>query len=608
MRVLLLALLVVVGLKAQEEKKFYLPSNPVAAAYMLKRLSNQELAAAPRSAPVYTALLERPGMERKYRIEALQAMADSRKISPAAALIEKFQGLDGNEENLPLLKELAPLLFELFPRDLPANRPALEKLRQEGQLPLARQIGWAALTLASGPEQILKDAASPEQKIDLLRAIPLIPAIEIRKAFTPLALEAASGSNENLKMAAIQAIGFLEPGPALFNLLATFIKNPATRQESIASWQRFPKAGWPRENLSTLAAELLQSQSTVPANDRTSDQYLATMRFIGDLASLLPKENATAINRQIRQLGVQVIVIRTLHEQMLYDKNLIVVEAGKPVEIILENTDIMQHNLVLVKPGALEEIGSLAERMPAEPDAKGRLYVPDSPLVVAATRMLNHQEQAKLSFTAPAEVGDYPYVCTYPGHWRRMNGIMAVVKDVDAYLEQNQPKEQVITEWKLEDFTPDLAKSPQHRNIANGRELFEKTACIQCHKFGAEGYAFGPDLTDVFKRFNQDRALLLSEILEPSKKIEERYRNYLLELKDGESNSGMIVKEDNESITIHGGPSDTLITQIPKNSIAKKEPQDASLMPMGLLSTLSKEQILDLLAYLESSGKHTHSH
>ena len=289
---------------------------------------------------------------------------------------------------------------------------------------------------------------------------------------------------------------------------------------------------------------------------------------------------------------------------MLYDKTLIAVEPGKPMEIILKNDDAMQHNLVVVKPGSTEEIGQAAEKMAPQPDAFLRLYVPDSPKVLFATKLLDPGQEAKLAFNAPSEPGEYPYLCSYPGHWRRMVGTLAVVNDVDAYLashaESAQPK---LTEWKLEDVESELAKVGVGRNLAGGKELFTKLACAQCHRLGAEGYAYGPDLADVFKRYNNSRADVLRQILEPSLVIAERYRNNRFDMKSGDEVAGMIVKEDADTVTVQSGPSDALIQTFRKSQIKGRQPQSSSMMPVGLLNTLSKEQILDLLAFLESGGK-----
>src|SRR5262249_17535175 len=113
---------------------------------------------------------------------------------------------------------------------------------------------------------------------------------------------------------------------------------------------------------------------------------------------------------------------------------------------------------------------------------------------------------------------------------------------------------------------------------------------------------YGPDLTDVFKRYKNDRAEVLRQILEPSLVITNRYRNFEFTLKDGDSVLGMIVKEDADNVTLQTGPSDTLIQTLKKSDIKERRPQNSSPMPVALLNMLSKDQVFDLLAYLESNG------
>ena len=110
------------------------------------------------------------------------------------------------------------------------------------------------------------------------------------------------------------------------------------------------------------------------------------------------------------------------------------VRAGKPVEIIFENQDLMPHNFVLVQPGALEEVGLLGEKTATEPGAAQREYVPPSDKILFSSRLLQPRDAQRLRFTAPAKPGVYPYVCTYPGHWRRMYGALYVVEDLEGYL------------------------------------------------------------------------------------------------------------------------------------------------------------------------------
>jgi hypothetical protein len=83
----------------------------------------------------------------------------------------------------------------------------------------------------------------------------------------------------------------------------------------------------------------------------------------------------------------------------------------------------------------LDEIGTLGEAAATQPGALERQYVPTSNKILLASRLLQPRDAQKLAFTAPAKPGVYPYVCTYPGHWRRMYGALYVVDDLDAYLE-----------------------------------------------------------------------------------------------------------------------------------------------------------------------------
>ena len=104
---------------------------------------------------------------------------------------------------------------------------------------------------------------------------------------------------------------------------------------------------------------------------------------------------------------------------------------------------------------------------------------------------------------------------------------------------------------------------------------------------------------------------VLQQILEPSLVIADRYRVYDLELKDGDELSGMIVREDAETMTLQTGPTSNLIRTLKKLDIKQQTRRPTSLMPAGLLNSLSKEEIFDLLAFLKSGGgpgDHEHHH
>lgn len=130
----------------------------------------------------------------------------------------------------------------------------------------------------------------------------------------------------------------------------------------------------------------------------------------------------------------QVVYIKVVENVMKYDKTDFTVQAGTEVEIIFENPDFMQHNLVIVQIGSLEKVGEAADRLAREPDAIEKEYVPEMPEVLFATPLIDPEGSTRLRFTVPDKAGDYPFVCTFPGHWRVMNGIMKVTPASKASL------------------------------------------------------------------------------------------------------------------------------------------------------------------------------
>ncbi|NOX98761.1 MAG: hypothetical protein GXP30_03350 [Verrucomicrobia bacterium] len=106
------------------------------------------------------------------------------------------------------------------------------------------------------------------------------------------------------------------------------------------------------------------------------------------------------------------------------------VKAGSAVQLMFRNPDNLYHNLVIVNAGSLDKIGLKADMMAGQADGLDKNYVPDDPDVLHFTPQitLGIARSYKLNFFAPSEPGEYPYICTFPGHWRIMRGVMKVVK------------------------------------------------------------------------------------------------------------------------------------------------------------------------------------
>ncbi|MEO8593511.1 MAG: PVC-type heme-binding CxxCH protein [Candidatus Solibacter sp.] len=121
-----------------------------------------------------------------------------------------------------------------------------------------------------------------------------------------------------------------------------------------------------------------------------------------------------------------IIEINTVPEDMTYSVKTFTVKPGAYVRIILTNKDEMPHNLVYVRPGSVEEVGELVNIMAKATDAAERSYIPPSQDVLVWTNMVEAGQKGTLEFIAPTTAGDYPYLCTFPGHWKTMQGMMKV--------------------------------------------------------------------------------------------------------------------------------------------------------------------------------------
>ncbi|MES2506614.1 MAG: plastocyanin/azurin family copper-binding protein [Verrucomicrobiota bacterium] len=113
---------------------------------------------------------------------------------------------------------------------------------------------------------------------------------------------------------------------------------------------------------------------------------------------------------------------------LAYDVKEFNVKAGQKVKITFNNTHPavpQMHNIVIGAPGSKDKLMALAMQMVAAPDGMAKGYVPEGPEVLFHTKLLQPNQTEVLEFTAPA-AGDYPYLCTFPGHGAIMNGVMHV--------------------------------------------------------------------------------------------------------------------------------------------------------------------------------------
>jgi putative heme-binding domain-containing protein len=162
---------------------------------------------------------------------------------------------------------------------------------------------------------------------------------------------------------------------------------------------------------------------------------------------------------------------------------------------------------------------------------------------------------------------------------------------------------QFVKEWKMEDLLPELDKISKGRSFAKGKQAFNDAQCIACHRFGNEGGSVGPELAAASSKYT--RRDILESIIEPSKIVSEQYQNTAFILKDGDDLAGRVMEEDNRKIVLVTDPLKQTQREIRKSDIKERQPSKISSMPEGLVNMLTKDEILDLLAYIESGGKAT---
>ena len=161
------------------------------------------------------------------------------------------------------------------------------------------------------------------------------------------------------------------------------------------------------------------------------------------------------------------------------------------------------------------------------------------------------------------------------------------------------------TDWKLEDLSAVAATGLKARNFERGRQMFAAAACFNCHRFGNEGGMTGPDLTSAGRRYSSHD--LLDQIIHPSKVINEQFSAVTVVTESGTVHTGVVVNLSGDSLTLNTDLTDpNLRVTIDRKKIEEMTPSQTSPMPTNLLGLLTKDEILDLLAYILSGGVPTH--
>ncbi len=123
--------------------------------------------------------------------------------------------------------------------------------------------------------------------------------------------------------------------------------------------------------------------------------------------------------------GARQISIET-GKNLTYVTPILRARSGEPLSMTLENPDVVPHNWVLIKPGKLPVVGEMANQLIADPEAFARHYIPESEAIICYTDIVQPASEQTIHFHAPQQPGRYPFLCTFPGHWMVMNGVLKV--------------------------------------------------------------------------------------------------------------------------------------------------------------------------------------
>jgi putative heme-binding domain-containing protein len=174
--------------------------------------------------------------------------------------------------------------------------------------------------------------------------------------------------------------------------------------------------------------------------------------------------------------------------------------------------------------------------------------------------------------------------------------IKSAYENVGAIFAGRTPKN-----WTLEELSAATRTGMKGRDFENGRKMFGAAACFACHRYGNAGGMNGPDLTGAGGRYSTHD--LLDQIINPSKEINEQFAPVVVTKQDDSTVTGVIVNLNGDTVQINTDLSDPdQRVGFDRKQVKSIEVSKVSPMPPMLLSMLTQEEVLDLVAFVLSGG------
>ncbi|MBE9461542.1 PVC-type heme-binding CxxCH protein [Dyadobacter subterraneus] len=363
--------------------------------YLLDLVTANELSGFVQSTPVLSALISRNDFDLKQKQNAVSEMARIESISKSRVLINAIHDLEygkkGNRQK-GVQDELVSMLLSTDGSELKSNEAEFLNLIKKDTSEMLRLIGYAGMITAEKSDQKVWGLAQKNKanQQDYLHGISLLTDSNLKASFYEKVKALTASLPENA-----------------YPLLLTMSGNDSEKTQTIKNYIKY--------------------LNDTPEANQSSERFAQTILNLKSRIQELPEKDKPEILSMLETMGTVEIRLTAIEAKMAFDKKNISVRAGKSISLIFENPDLMPHNVVIVKPGTAQKVGEAADAMATLKDGFERNFVPDSRDVLFATPLVNSGKSFRLNFKAPDQPGEYPFICSFPGHWRVMTGILTVI-------------------------------------------------------------------------------------------------------------------------------------------------------------------------------------
>lgn len=392
-----------------KQNENFLTDNPVAASSLLSHANENELMQLPQNKTVLNAILGHHEIRKEVKEQAVLTLAKQTNKKPVEIILDILQSHNKTHQSFQEFKmsekDLIEILLARDKSELLASKAELIILKEGNGNNNLSAVGYAALIMAEGSDGLVKNTADNNARDpdNYFYGISLIHSPESVRIITDL----------------------IRPQGNYVDL-ATGIISSQTDPELKEFYAQ------------TAVDRILDYMNETPENQQQTKQFNNILTLGKRLAALLPDDKSEKALLVLNNAGTMEIKLSTLPAKMLFDKENIVVTVGRSISLLFENPDLMPHNVVIVKPGTAEKVGEAADAMAKLKNGFEKNFIPDLPEVLFATPLVNAGTSFRLDFKAPEQPGNYPFICSFPGHWRVMKGILKVVKSSEQIPESSK--------------------------------------------------------------------------------------------------------------------------------------------------------------------------